>query len=63
MTETIDCRAAVQKLHVYVDCFSLLWLVKHAKLTLIDEYLPWLHSSNLGAMLAVLAISYAMLEW
>jgi hypothetical protein len=63
MTETSDCHAAVQKLHVYFDCFSLLILFKHVKLTLIDEYLPWLHSSNLGAMLDVLAISYVMLEW
>ena len=62
MTETSDCFAAVQEMHVLVDCFSLPWLVKHVKLTLIDEYLPWLHSSNLGAMLEVLAISYVMLE-
>ena len=62
MTETSDSRAAVQELHVQVDCFSLPWLDKHVKLTSIDEYLPWLHASNLGAMLDVLAISYVMLE-
>jgi hypothetical protein len=62
MTETSDYCAAVTKLHVQVDCFSLLLLGEHVNLTLIDEYLPWLHSSNLGAMLDVLAISYVMLE-
>jgi hypothetical protein len=38
-------------------------MVKYVKLTLIDEYFPWLYSSNLGVMLDVLAISYAMPEW
>jgi hypothetical protein len=36
---------------------------KYVKLTLIDEYFPWLYSSNLGVMLDVLAIPYAMPEW
>jgi hypothetical protein len=56
MTKTSGYCATVQKLYVQVDCFSLLWLVKHVKLTLIDECLPWLHSSNFD----VLAISYVI---
>jgi hypothetical protein len=38
-------------------------MVKYVKLTLIDEHLPWMYSSNLGVMLDVLAISYAMPKW
>ena len=58
-----DCSAVVHIcVHGLGDCFSLPWLVKHVKMTSIDGYFPWLHASNLGDMLDVLAISYVMLE-
>jgi hypothetical protein len=38
-------------------------MVKYVKLTLIDEYLPWMYSSNLGVRLDVIAISYAIPKW
>jgi hypothetical protein len=41
------------------DCFCTFVLIIWA----VPWHLPWLHSSNLGAMLDVLAISYVMLEW